>query len=357
MSHFSTVLTATLVALASPTAASARDGGPVQDTIHFMTFENDLYFQTDRYYTNGIQYSTKHAQDERGDLARRWTRQLCEALGCADARLLTSQANVGQLMYTPRNIAIAAPQPEDRPWAGLLYYEQVYTFLSPDQQTLTTMTGEAGVTGKASLSEQTQKLVHRLLDNKPPQGWDNQIGSSLAVLATLERRTARPALSTRIGRDVQINTATYWRAGLGNLLTYAAGGIAVVVGKDLPPVSPPPPGIGNKMRIENGARLALANTCLFDWLQCSAFATAEARLMAYSVFLDGRLGRDDPHVDRRVLVTDLMLGFRLDFPHTRTNSHGPWFLQFKATRRSPEFRSNYAVPAMRFGALTIGTEF
>jgi hypothetical protein len=355
MSHFSPLCCAAALALALSIPASAQDMQTPQETVHFATFENDVYFQSDRYYTNGIQFSNKHASDHRGRLARMLTGRLCGWLGCEDSRLLTSQENVGQLMYTPNDIAVRAPQPFDRPWAGLLYYEQVFNFLSPDQRTLTTLTAEVGVTGSASLSEQSQKLVHRLLDNPLPQGWDNQIGGSLAVLATAERRRAVPALSTRLGGDVQLNTAAYWRVGLGNIMTYAAGGLAVVIGKELPEVSPPPPGIGNKMRA--GVLPSLATACFVDWLQCSAFGAVEARLMAYSVFLDGRLGKDDPSVDRRVLVKDLMLGLRLDFPRTRSNSHGPWFMQFKATRRSPEFRSNFRVPSHGFGALTIGTEF
>jgi lipid A 3-O-deacylase len=347
--------TGAALALAVSLPALAQDEELPQETIHFATFENDLYFHTDRYYTNGIQLSNKHTGDHRGHFTHMLTDRLCGWLGCDNNRLMTTQENVGQLMYTPSDISIKAPQPNDRPWAGLLYYEQVFTFVSPDSRTLTTLSAEVGVTGRASFAEQTQKLVHRLIDRPLPQGWDNQIGGTLGLLATAERRTAVQGLSTRFGADVQLNTAAYWRVGLGNIMTYAAGGLAIVVGKDLPEVSPPPPGIGNKMRA--GVRPSLATSCLAGWLQCTAFGAAEARLMAYNVFLDGRIGSDDPDVSRRVFVTDVMAGVRLDFPHTRTASHGPWFLQFKATRRSPEFRSNFKVPAHRFGALTIGTEF
>ena len=51
-------------------------------------------------------------------------------------------------------------------------------------------------------------------------------------------------------------------------MTYAAGGLAVVVGKDLPAVSPPPPGIGNKLA---KAAVRARRTCMMTWLQCTAF--------------------------------------------------------------------------------------
>ena len=337
-------------------SAPAQEAPPLQNKVHFFTYENDSRFMTDRFYTSGVQFSIKRSTDERGDFARSVTERLCRALACDAGRVFTSQANLGQLIYTPRDITRREPQPLDRPWGGLLFYEQVYTFLSANQRSLTTLTGQIGATGRLSLAEPAQKAIHRLLDRPQPQGWDNQIGGSLAAMVSAEKRSARPALSFDLPRDVRFNTATYWRVAAGNIQTYAAAGVAVVMGKDLPAVSPPPPGIGNKIaggQTRKGVNVA----CLVRWVQCTAFGSFEARAMAYNVFLDGRPFGRDPSVRRRTLVHDLVVGTRLDFPGTRTASHGPWFLQAKVTRRSPEFRSSIPVPRHRVFALTIGTEF
>jgi lipid A 3-O-deacylase len=341
------------LACCAAAAAAGPDSAPAARIARFATFENDSHFNTDHYYTNGIQFSLKRSDDTRPAWVRDSINRLCGWLGCEDATLLTSQTNLGQLMYTPSNITLREPQPLDRPWAGLLYAEQVYALLSADRRTLTTLGFEAGVTGRASMAEQAQKMVHRILDRPLPQGWGNQIGGTLALMASIERRTAREALSAELGGGVQLNTASYWRLAAGNLMTYAAGGLALVVGKDLPLVSPPPPGIGNKLAGEP----AHDTSCLWSWLQCSAFGSIETRLMGYNLFLDGRAWQDDPHVARRVLVADAVLGLRLDFPHTRTSGHGPWFMQFKFTRRTPEFRSTFPVPHQNVGAVTVGTEF
>jgi len=348
---------AVALALAVCCTCHAADTPPHQDRVHFFTYENDSHFHTDRFYTSGIQFSVKHSTDTRGPLARRFTGSVCRWLGCGDSKLLTSQSNLGQLMYTPRYITERAPQLQDRPWAGLLYYEQAYAFLSPDQRTLTTLSGQVGVSGRLSLAEPAQKLFHHILDRPQPQGWDNQIGGTLGLMATAERRTAFDALSGELGHDVRLNTATYWRVAAGNIQTYAAAGLAVVIGKDLPLVSPPPPGIGNKIRTGNASKAFGITSCLAPWIQCTAFGSVEARVVAYNLFLDGRLFQDDPGVKRRNFVRDLVYGTRFDFPDTRTDSHGPWFLQFKVTRRSPEFRSSLPVPRHRVAALTIGTEF
>ena len=91
----------------SCTAASAQ--APLQQRVHFFTFENDMRFDTDRYYTNGIQFSVKRSKDNRGNFARKLTSTLCRWLDCDDTRLLTSESHLGQLMYTPGDITVQWP--------------------------------------------------------------------------------------------------------------------------------------------------------------------------------------------------------------------------------------------------------
>lgn len=337
--------------------AAAQQPPPQQERVHFFTWENDSHFYTDRFYTSGIQFSTKQTTDRRGAFARRLTGSLCGWMDCADDRLLTTQFNLGQLIYTPQDITRREAQPLDRPWAGLLYYEQAYAFISADRRTLTTLTGQIGVTGRLSLAEPSQKLFHEILDRPRPEGWDKQLGGALGVLVSAERRSAVDALSVDLPNDVRFNTAGYWRVAAGNIQTYAAAGVAVVIGKDLPPVSPPPPGIGNKVATGAASKGVGNVACMVPWIQCTAFGSVEGRVVGYNLFLDGRLLHSDPKARRRKFVSDLVAGTRFDFPNTRTESHGPWFIQFKITRRSREFKSSIPVPRHRVAALTLGTEF
>ncbi|MGZ3183763.1 MAG: lipid A deacylase LpxR family protein [Telluria sp.] len=318
-----------------------------QSTGRFLTFENDMFFNTDKYYTNGIQLSLRGAAEHKPG----WLQTSCLALACGDKDLVTTQQNFGQLMYTPTKITVREPQPWDHPWGGLLYYERAYLLAARDGQSLTNITWQVGVTGPAALAEESQKLFHRALDRPLPQGWDNQIGGSLAAMATVEDRRAVQSLHFDLG-STQVRTAAYLRAAFGNIQTYGAAGAMLTIGKGLPDVSNGPAGILNKFKAE-----AEDTSCYVSWLRCTAFAGVEARVMVYNVFLDGRLFRDDDVVESRALVGDVVTGFRLDFPHTRTPAHGPWFLQFKATRRSPEFRSTHPVSSQSVGALTIGMDY
>jgi hypothetical protein len=330
-------LAAWLALLALPASAQ---------TARFLTFENDLYFDTDRYYTNGIQYTERKAQPARPA----WLAGACARLGCDGDELLSVQRDIGQLMYTPTDITVAAPQPLDHPWAGLLYAGRAWTLAAPDGLALTTLSWQAGVTGAPALAEPAQKLVHSILGRDPPRGWNNQVGTAPVGLVSVERRHAVPAARLDWGDGQQLRTTAYWRVAVGNLMTYAAGGMILTMGKDLPEVSPAPVGIRN--------RATGADTrCWVAWLRCTAFAGVEVRAMVYNVFLEGRLWGDDAHVRPRRLVGDLFTGVRLDLPHTRSAGHGPWFVQFRATRRSREFRSAGPVKAQSVGALTVGVDW
>jgi hypothetical protein len=253
-------------------------------------------------------------------------------------------------MYTPTNLQVAAPQPLDRPWAGLLYFERGYTLANAAKTRLTIVTWQVGLTGPLSMAEKSQKLVHRLLNVDEPQGWSNQVGDTVAVMGTLERRHAVGALRLDFNNGSQLRTTAYWRVGLGSIMSYAAAGAQVTLGKGLPEVAPVPGGILNKVSPTSVA-------CLFSSVRCTAFAGIEARFMAYNIFLEGRPFQTDPQVEPRRWVGDLMTGVRLDFIHTATSSHGPWFVQFKATRRSREFESAGPVFAQSVGALTVGVDW
>lgn len=323
--------------------------GPGHTSGKFVTFENDRFYDTDRYYTNGIQFSLASTASS----VPGWVRSACRFFSCAGSAAKLEMHDLGQLMYTPAKIHEAGPQPLDRPWAGLLYYERAHTLITPDEMSTTTFTWLVGVTGRASLAEQSQRMVHKVMDIPPPQGWANQIGGSVGLMATVERRWALPALGAEWGNGMQLRTAAYWRATLGNVMTQAGAGIAIALGKQLPHVVGGADGIQNTITTASPANVA----CRFDWLRCTTFASAEVRTIAYNVFLDGRIGRDDPQVDSRPFVAETAVGMRVDLPRTRSASHGPWFVQVKVTRRSREFRSAGPVHPHTFGTITAGVDW
>lgn len=337
------------------------------DTAASFTFENDLFFNTDKYYTDGVQLLIKQRNvDESGPPA--WfAKAACLGVQCESDRVELVRHKFGQLMYTPVRITVAEPQPFDRPWAGMLYYTREYEFVSPSRESRTTLSGTVGVIGPRSLAEQTQKWIHRTFTGATPRGWDNQIRGELGLMALVERRHAVPALSTSNTEGVQLKTTGSMRGALGNIMTFVGIGGTIGVGKDLEPAAERVDNISTKVfkppdlvvqSVDDTRQAPVSRTCLLSWLECSAYAAVELRWMIRNVFLDGTMFRSGPRIEKKPLVADITVGVRVDFPRTRNELTGPWYVSFAATRRSPEFygRRGSADP-QSFGALSIGTEF
>lgn len=336
----------------------------LHDYASSFTLENDAFFQTDKYYTDGFQLTVKGRIDERSESTKNILKAACILASCESDEFQFSQTRVGQLMYTPVDISNPAPQPLDRPWAGMLYAANDYHFLSDDEQRLTTITSQMGIIGPLSYADRTQTWIHKTFNNGTPEGWSNQIGGELGLLASIERRFAvNPPEREPADSGIQVRAVGHWRLAAGNIMTYAGAGLTLAVGKNMPLVFPRESGditvkvISPKLFSTDHISKAIDNSCIFQWLRCTAFASVEARLVAWNVFLDGGMFREDPHVTKNPIVADVSLGMRFDFPKIRNSFTGPWFAQFKATIRSPEFQSRKSVSSQAFGALTVGTEF
>ena len=330
------------IAQTSSTASSQ------EKTAYSLTIDNDVFFQTDRYYTDGFQIEWKRSGGPLSGFEGDFLSSLCSYLGCASKDYAQAKSIIAQAAYTPRDILIAQAQPLDHPWGGHLYFERAYDFVTPNQLQQTRITGQIGLLGHYSLADRVQKAAHKAFGSNPPNGWDNQIGNNLAVLASLEKRYAFGDVSEASG--TRLRTAAYWNLTAGNVQTSAAVGINFALGKSLPLIASNDPVRRSSLDLAGAA-------CLFDWLQCSLFGGVEARAVAFNVFLDGNFGRKDPNVDKKPIVIESSLGGRLIFTGTRGASNGPFYLQFKATHRTKEFNSTLPVYAHKWGSLTFGVDF
>lgn len=355
--------------LSASALAQSQDASP-RGPAWSVTFENDLFFGTDQYYTDGVQIQRKDRVAAPGPKLDFSLLTGCKALGCGESAYRETRDKLGQLMYTPMHIDIARPQPYDRPWAGLLYYTRDYEYVEAGERSRTNFSLQMGIIGPHSMVEGTQKWIHKTFDGTPPEGWDNQIETELGLMAMVERRIAVPGLSTKMGSEVQLNLTRTWRVAVGNIMTFVGVGAMLEMGKGISATSSGNAEIGTKKVIPQLElqrtdldRLAVPahgadSDCLFSWLKCTAALSVEVRWMLRNVFLDGTMFRDGPRVDSRPIVADMVASVRLDFPRTRTACTGPLFLQFAATRRSPEFNSpRYRASSQSFGALTLGSEF
>ncbi len=258
-----------------------------------IIFENDIFQNTDRHYTNGVGVIWMPEQKEQPE----WVYSLIDMVPWMPKQGQMRHGYMfGQNMYTPRDIRLTDPPLNERPYAGWLY-GTLGVGMETDRE-LDVLTLTLGVVGPASLAEETQKLVHELTGSDEPMGWETQLGNELGVVATYQHSWRQAETCTLMGFEADLTP--HFGGALGNVYTYANAGLTVRWGRRLPNdygpprIQPSAPGSGI---FTPGDR--------FGWY---LFAGVEGRAVARNIFLDGNTFSDSRSVDKEVLVGDVQLG-------------------------------------------------
>ena len=328
---------------ATAAGAAAPDGGPfglLKDPAgsEIQVFiENDSFGGTDQYYTNGIKIGGGIRADRVVGLFTRPPNALLDAI--TDGASNHFGLFIGQNLYTPRDITIAAPQPHDRPWAAWAYIGAVAQSVKDDR--LHTVEFDLGFVGPPALGRQVQTFWHdTVVDAPEPKGWGNQLRGEPGFLLTyLHKR--------RYGERSGVQLVPHIGATLGTIMTMARIGGIVRAGKNMTGFGPDgiePGGAmlkNTRQEQEGGARRP------YEWF---VFTGIDGRLIAHNIFLDGSLFRGGPGVARRDAVYDFTAGVSMRIETLR--------LSVTRIKRSEEF----ATPAggggkQRFYSVNIGIEF
>lgn len=290
-----------VAATALPASAQAVEDDDSRPIFNF-TFENDLFADSDGHYTNGIQFSwlTGAQKDES------WLRDVAMAMPIFDAdSKLRFEYSLGQQIYTPREIDISYPQPNDRPWAGWLYVNLGFV-AETEGKRLDQFQAGLGIVGPGSLAKDTQKFVHTVIGATDPEGWNNQLKTEPTLQFTYQRswRAAEAKLA-----GFEMDATPHLGAALGNALIYANTGAMARFGQDMPDDYGPP-------RLDTG----LAGSGYFkprgEW-GWYIFAGADGRAVGHNIFLDGNSFRTGPSVDKKTLVGDWQAGFAVVIGNAR----------------------------------------
>ncbi|MCW5730380.1 MAG: lipid A deacylase LpxR family protein [Alphaproteobacteria bacterium] len=261
-------------------------------TFNFV-FENDLFANTDRHYTNGVRLSWLTAAGQEPAWSRAMARAFPLLDDVADIRI---EYALGQSMFGPRDITRRVPDPDDQPYAGWLY--GAIGAIGSTGSRLDQLELSLGVVGPAALAAQAQKAAHRLSGADRPRGWRNQLANEPALQLTYRRSWRALASAEVLGFSV--DATPHVGAALGNVFIYGSTGMMLRLGFNLPDDYGPPrvqpslPGSGF-FRPQPG----------FGWY---LFAGVDGRVVGRNIFLDGNSFRDGPGVDRRIFVGDLQAG-------------------------------------------------
>ncbi len=292
--------------------------------------ENNLFYHTDRDYTNGTEVIRVPNDKPAPDWILRvghWIPWFPE-----DGEVRHGYA-FGQNLYTPSNVTLANPPSNERPYAGWLYGSVgvgVVTGRELDALVLT-----LGVVGPAAGGEQTQKMVHTVVDAKRAQGWDTQLHDEPGLVLTYEKSWRGLVAKTLIGNDFDVTP--HVGGALANVYTYANMGLMLRYGNKLPLDYGPPriqpslPGSG-----------FLEPTHYFEWY---FFAGFDGRAVARDIFLDGNTYQDSRRVKKEPLVDDVQWGIAFTWRAYR--------LTYTHVQRSREFKGQNG--ADNFGALCLST--
>jgi lipid A 3-O-deacylase len=171
--------------------------------------DNDSYLGqgSDRYYTNGLFINFRHATDQQ-KLKAGLEKKIYEI-------------SIGQKMYNPYSGYAPDPATQDRPFAGYLYAEGAMNLFYSNESSLKTSI-QVGTTGKNSLAEAGQKLLHRTFGFYETGGWDQQIKNELALNLT--------AQYTKLLTRVADNAVDFSFEGYANLgTTYSGAGAGILL--------------------------------------------------------------------------------------------------------------------------------
>ncbi|WP_323814360.1 lipid A deacylase LpxR family protein [Cellvibrio sp. NN19] len=185
-----------------------------------VSWDNDIVAGKDGGgYTNGIYFSWVQRNEPGAEHISAPLLTLPLAWMLDDAPTYAYKVHsIGQAMVTPEDITKEVPDPDDAPYAGLLFLRSSYVVVKDDfADHVATL---VGVVGPSSGAEEVQKSVHKLVGSDQPKGWDYQLDDKFVW--QLQR--------TAIWRFSSTDSSPYDAVLLGDL---AVGNIESLVGAGL----------------------------------------------------------------------------------------------------------------------------
>ena len=304
-----------------------KDGG-----FWSIQFENDLWGSgDDRFYSHGTEISYLSLKRPPG-----WLTRLGQGLPFFHTGDVSAvQYSVGQKIFTPQDTERSTLITDDRPYAGWLYGSANLMSRYVDEPNLQVgniLGITVGIVGPSSQAEDIQRGFHDLIGVDKPNGWANQLQDELGLLLTYTRRWQ---YFHPVGGGLEFETSPHLVGTLGNVYTYAGGGMMLRLGKGLRNDIAPPnirPGFPGVPYIRPSDKA--------NWY---FFAGVEGRAVARNIFLDGNTFRDSHSVNKKPLVADVQFGFAYHIQNIRFAISNVW--------RSREFKGQD--DNVQFGAINV----
>jgi lipid A 3-O-deacylase len=280
----------------------------------------------DRNYTSGTQLSFLHSNGYVPSWARFLTSSLIPPLNQTFMQptwVFNFGITAGQQIYTPANLSLSPPDPNDRPYAAWLYTGALMHFRRDDW--LHSFQVLLGIVGPPALGQQTQDWVHQVLGIPKPQGWGAQLKTEPTLSLFYEQKYRLWTVTWPEGNRF-IDVFPYAGAALGNVFIYAGAGAGFRIGYHLSndfgtaalsPVRVDPfLGVGEEESESH-------------FFETYLFFNGEVRGVVRNLFLDGNTFQSSPSIPKRFFVLEWEMGGLLRL--------GRFSVAWRQVTQSPEF--------------------
>ncbi|MFH2093392.1 MAG: lipid A deacylase LpxR family protein, partial [Pseudomonadota bacterium] len=296
-----------------PINAWSKDPAELQTVQIF--FENDLFGDTDKYYTNAVQItwlSNDLKQYKDDDRLPDWVMPVIMPIihlipFSGDPNSIHNVGILlGQQIYTPADIQATDLLENDRPYAGFLYAG--LALHSKTDTILDTLEISAGIVGSAAKAELAQNTVHDLRSIPTAKGWDNQLHNEPALQLAWQRKWRLQSMKFFDFLDYDL--ISHAGMTLGNVRISGNTGGEIRFGHNIPKdfgsdviragagVSTPAIGLSKSAKKQLGAHL---------------FVSSQIEAVLHDIFLDGNTWQDSPSVDKEPFIAELSAGFAISF--------------------------------------------
>jgi lipid A 3-O-deacylase len=307
--------------------------------------ENDVFFNTDKHYTQGLKISwiTPQLADESIlnapiKVLRNYLFLFCTRESDLDDRF--EWTVLGQSLFTPARLHLDNPDPRDRPYAGWLYGGFDFIQNAADRR-LDSFELQFGVVGSAALGRQTQNDFHQFNATGKAKGWSHQLANEFGFNVSWERKWR---LGVELPGKFGFEFIPEVGGTAGNVFTYAEVGGLFRFGRGLKANWGP-----------ELIRPAYSGTGYFEagrakdvGLGFSFFGGAQGRAIARNIFLDGNSFASSRSVPKNYLVADIIFGVELFYSNNfRVSATG--------VLRSSEFHNQGGWD--KFGSINCSFEF
>lgn len=163
-----------LLALSFPLLGSGQVADSLYEYQAFqLTYENDIFTASDRYYSQGIFLRYKHH-----NMKLNWLERFFFRVPDLERNF---QTGLVQRAYTPSTILSDTLLVGDRPYAGTVVYDAQFYSRSRSKNYTLNWGIAGGFIGKPAFGEYTQTTVHKWINNDVPQGWKHQLNTGFVV--------------------------------------------------------------------------------------------------------------------------------------------------------------------------------